>query len=277
MISKEKKYALQQVSKNSYSLALLSDCFRDDEDVVLAAVKKNGHSFQYASERIRTDKKIIKQMLFISENCFYRIDHDLRNSKEVIDIFIKSIKHNDRIDINLILRAIDEKIKNSEDFWMKLITELYWSISIPIEFRNNERVMLKAIIKNPENYRNCSDELQLKHEFINIVKHDVRTLLYGLSEENIKNTESLLHFLEVIMNNKNCRLTIHSFDVKNIIKRLCKNTDVKNIISENKIPYDGYNDGKNLIFNLYCEIKSIQLLKDMENTDSKREVKRLKF
>ena len=91
----------------------LTNKFKDDKEIVLAAVKKYGNNIKYASNRLKNDKDII---LAAIDNCYYDIYEGMSNN----EIFTNIKKRN--ININNILT--ETNLKNDTDVLLQIIKKI---------------------------------------------------------------------------------------------------------------------------------------------------------
>ena len=90
----------------------LSDIYKDDKEIVLAAVKRCGINIKYASNRLKNDKDVV---LTAIDNSYYNDPYDMkyilehkRNQHNNIDIILNETKLQNDVDV---LKLIINKIK----------------------------------------------------------------------------------------------------------------------------------------------------------------------
>ncbi len=107
-----KEEAIEQVKKNGYFLSDVSDEFKNDKEIVLAAVSNKGWTLKYASNELKNNKEIV--LAAVSNNGY-------------------SLKY-----------ASDE-LKNDKEFVLAAVSNDGWSLQYASnELKNNKEIVLAA-------------------------------------------------------------------------------------------------------------------------------------
>lgn len=134
--------------------AAVSNEFRDDKQIVLAAIKKSIYSFEYASERLRNDKEVVMAAIkredinpidpFFGIGLKYASD-TIRDNREVV---LAALKRDGRF-----LEFASDRLKKDEELVLTALgfyTKKYMYFTfpfekLPIEMRENEKIILRVI------------------------------------------------------------------------------------------------------------------------------------
>jgi hypothetical protein len=145
------KSVMLSAIKLGASLEYLSDCLRNDRDIVLEAVKQKGTQLQYASKSLRNDVTIVATALRQDKKAkehteiFDKEDTVLQLLKQAPDMFKRiSIRHAyDRDIVREAIRLDGKNLKYAEEVW-----------------QNDLEIVMIAVKQNGSNIKYASDALR---------------------------------------------------------------------------------------------------------------------
>src|SRR5277367_2273834 len=83
------EHELAEALREAHEEGTISEGFRDDRDVVLAAVRRNGWALAIASENLRADREVVLAAVRQNGWILDRASEDLRADREVVITAVK--------------------------------------------------------------------------------------------------------------------------------------------------------------------------------------------
>jgi hypothetical protein len=112
-----KEEAIKLVSKDGYKLEFLSDEFKKNKDVVLAAVLQNGHALKHASDKLKKDKQVVLAAVNNSKFGFAILSaHSSFLSDK--DVALAAIYQNSGL-----FHSLNDNLKEDKDFVLAAVSQ----------------------------------------------------------------------------------------------------------------------------------------------------------
>jgi len=151
--------ALKKVQENGYELENLSDEFKKNKKIVIAAVTNNGHALQYADDSLKKDKKFILEVVKIAGYSIKYADKKLKADKEVALAAIKQ-------DVEA-LKYADKKFKSNKEIVLIAVKQNGDALQYADKkLQADKEVVLTAIKENREALKYADKKLKGNKEIV---------------------------------------------------------------------------------------------------------------
>lgn len=235
------------ISKNPYLLEHLSEKFKDNEFFVLKAVRVNGFLLKHASERLRDNDDVVFSAVKVDAGSLMYASEQLKNNKN----FIKKCAffHENILDVL-------PQWKEDIDIALNVVSQYSFSLlKMSDNLKNNLDFIKMLMKKNANAYRSIENDLKDNEEVIELaIQGNVENILL-IDKEKLKDTDFVLKILENFKKEK-----IFNYDFESIVLLL---------INENKDFKDLYENDK-YMNNLFINKKYHELLVESNSRMEKK-------
>ncbi|KAG2382282.1 hypothetical protein C9374_005484 [Naegleria lovaniensis] len=214
----DRSFMLKLVKVDGSAIKAASVELRDDKQIAMAALSNSASSYRYLSFRLKCDEEICQLAFAGDGNMLRHAPFAVKNNR---DIMLKAVKSNSkcmfyavgmlRLDKELLEIAIEKKtfgdipynLKRDKDFMLKAISYKLSLKMAAFDLRNDEDVVLAAVLIDPKNLEYASARLQNNRDIVKAaVQSDVTSLKHASTE--LKNDkEILLIALDKLLENRN--------------------------------------------------------------------------
>lgn len=216
----DKQEVLKELEINPLSLEHVSDALKNDPEVVHKAISKDCKALEFASYNLKKNREFIKQaMLRTKVEVFAFAAEELRSNENFVlgmssfignvilhaadslcnnkSFLLKLIEKDSLSILILITTKADEKIRNDEEIWLKLLSYRYNDISgVPVSLLDNPGFMQKVCTVHSHLISKVSPVLRRNKEFMLAIVAQNGLALEHASDELKNNLEVILRALK---------------------------------------------------------------------------------
>jgi general stress protein YciG len=220
-----KERARQALSENGGLLQKMSDTYKDDKELVLAAVEQDPRAFRHASYRLKGDPDIVA--IVVKDHVYLLLEHQTRRDHdspdECLQNFRRAWAHIN--DPDTFLNNLPESFKHHRGILLEAI-RINGEIlrGVPENFKGDRAFVLEAIRINSDAINHVEDSLKQDTDIaVEIARHNidvlpeehaVRKVLTGIRENSLIDENGNLNVGEDLirqlsMNKSFMKLAVH--------------------------------------------------------------------
>jgi hypothetical protein len=220
-----KERARQALSKNGALLERMSDRYKDDEELVLAAVEQYPEAYRHASDRLKKYPDIVA--IVVKDHDFLLLEHQTRGDHDSPDEWLQNFRHawQHIKEGETSLNGLPENFKDHRGILLEAI-RVNGGIfgGVPEKFKRNSAFVLEAIRINSNAIHHMEDSLKQNTDIaVEIARHNiellpqdhsVRKVLTGIEDKTLIDENGNLNvgkdlIMELSMNKSFMKLAVH--------------------------------------------------------------------